>query len=408
MPVGFDHFGTRDSSTGTAVSTNYPYYKYTWTASFEFDGGDTGENEFTDEDAAAITLRTFEMPRWTSDTQVVNVYNHKTLVQTKLNWEPITITFYDQQNDAVEKLVWSFVKGQFDPNDGSKAARKRPLKITVKMHKFSGGDIETADNKTYVLENAYIVDAQHDTLDYSTSDAVLWTVSIRFENLTWSGGFEGEPPTSSAGVPPKPAEPKPPGKIDYTPPFPDIPDASPGLMELEGFTDPYGTTDAAAIMGAVNYNPKGLSKVLDEQRSREKASKQVVPPGGDSEPTYTGYEGGFVPTPPGENAQGFSPSTGTATSTTNTSPDSGSRRVDLPSAQATFTAKTADPSTISSSKTEQISKTPSYWNDTNRVAQEERDRLKAAQTGQTVSQVRDARARNVQALDKAIPDNSWY
>lgn len=404
MPVGIDLFGTRDSSTGSLVSERYPYYKHTWIASFEFDGGNDLVEGFSEEDAASITLRSFEAPRMTIDTQVVNAYNHKTLVQTKLNWEPITITFYDQQNDAVEKLIWSFVKGQFDPTDGSKAPKRLPLKVTIKMHKFSGGDLAAAEpNKTYVLENAYIVDAQHDTLDYSTADAVLWTVSIRFENLTWVGGFEGETETSTAGVPPKPSEPKAPGEINYTPPLPDIPDASPGMLEMMD-----GNTGGEVNYGAVNHNPKGLARVLDEQRSREKASKQVVPPGGDSEPTYTGYEGGFVPTPPGENAQGFSPSTGNATSTTNTGPDLGSRRVDLPSAQSTATSKTADPETISPSKTEQISKQPSYWNQTNRVAQEERDRLKAAQTGQTVSQVRAARARNVQALDKAVPDNTWY
>lgn len=408
MPIAFDYFGTRNSSPGRLVSNQYPYYKYTWVATFEFDKKeDDGSSPIVAEN---ITLKTFELPRWTADTQIVNVYNHKTLVQTKLSWEPITITFYDQQNDEVDRLIWNYVKGQFDPRDGSKAPRIKPLKITVELHKFSEGGISVAENKTYIMEDVYIIDAQHDTLDYSTSDPVLWTISVRFENLTWIGGFEGDAGTSNAGIAAKPLEPltpepgpgsKPPAKIEQTPPSPDIPDASPGMLEMMD-----GNTGGNVNYGAVNHSPKGLARVLDEQRSREKASKQVVPPGGDSEPTYTGYEGGFVPTPPGEGAKGFSPSTGTAKSTTTTGADSGSRRVDTPSAATATGSRNANPESISSSKAEQISK-PNYWNNTNKAAQDERDRIKAAQTGQSVGQVRAARERNARALDKAVPDSSW-
>ena len=320
---------------GLPVSTRHPYYKYTWRATFEFENATGGSDQQPGLDARGrqnaaadprvltkgsegetatsvedITLKTFELPRWTTETQVVNQYNHKTIVQTKLNYEPITISFYDQQNDAVDKLIWDFVKGQFDPNDASKKAGIRPLKVTVSMDKQSaGGDPSQA--KTYTLGSAYIVDAQHDTLDYSTSDVVLWTITLRYETLD-TKDFEGAPPKQAVGIaasqpatPPAAAEttsPTPPAP-PATPAVEPIPDASPSLLDLE-----LGQT------GPINYNPTGLPQVLDQQRSRARPTSQTTPPGpasGDSH-GYTGYESAFIPTVPGLGGSSVgSPSTGT-------------------------------------------------------------------------------------------------
>ncbi len=297
-------FGINDDA-GAQVSTSHPYYKWTWTATFEFDSGasaaDTSQGQ-TAKDVDDITLKTFELPRWTTETQIVNQYNHKTVVQTKLNYEPITISFYDQQNDAVDKLIWDFVKGQFDPNDASKKGEIKPLTVVVKMHRHSAGELESKP-KTYTLGKVYIVDAQHDTLDYSTSDVVLWTITLRYETLE-TEDFAGAPPKQSTGIAAK-ERPKPPEKQApaATPPIEPIPDASPSLLDLE-----LGNT------GTINYNPTGLAQVLDKQRSRARPTKETPPPGplsGDTGYGYTGYESAFIPTVPGLNgADVGSPSTG--------------------------------------------------------------------------------------------------
>lgn len=307
-------FGANNSAPAN-VSINHPYYKYTWTATFELGevkADDLAEQQPGGETATSIadvTLKTFELPRWTTETQIVNQYNHKTIVQTKLNYEPITISFYDQQNDAVDKLIWDFVKGQFDPNDASKKASIRPMTVVVKMHRNSAGVLDS-EPKTYTLGNAYIVDAQHDTLDYSTSDVVLWTITIRYETLE-TKDFKGKPPGQAVGIAAKKEEAKPEAKPEAvatkpapaaTPPIEPIPDASPSLLDLE-----------LGITGPINYNPTGLSQVLDQQRSRDKPKKEKSPPGplsGDGY-GYTGYESAFIGTVPGLNgADVGSPSTG--------------------------------------------------------------------------------------------------
>ena len=202
---GFGQIGNLGGNTSeegpVTVTDRTPYLKYQFIAEVTLDDADrevpAGEDTFEGNDtsredtSSQFTLKTFELPRWTIDSQVINQYNHKSVIQTKMNFEPITISFYDQQNDAVEAFISDVVKGQFDATDGSKNLSHRPMKIKVHMQQTTDGelreDLETKifTGKTYELCNCYIVDAQHDTLDYSTSDVVLWTLSIRYEFMSW-------------------------------------------------------------------------------------------------------------------------------------------------------------------------------------------------------------------------------
>lgn len=400
-------FGIRSNDVEGRVSSRSPYLKYTWVARLEFEDGATGPVDY-----ALITLKTCELPRWTIDTQVVNSYNRKTVVQTRLNFEPITMSLYDQQDDVAESFVWDYVKGQFDPISASKNASTRPLKVTIKMHAHSFGGLDDDVNmlpadddtkeKIYVLRNAYLVDAQHDTLDYSTSDVVLWTITLRYEQIEWVGGFEGEDPVIETGIPKAPQEFSPPAENFQQPlPIEPIPDASPGLLEMEGYGS--GNVD----YGAVNYKPTGLAQVLDERASKEKAAKQIATPGAGSEPTYTGYESAFVPTPPGPEAKGFNASSGTAGAKTNTGADNGQRRTDSSTAEAAASYKNKEPGALGKEKPSgqiQSSSEMSSAQAKRQRNQNFRDELKAKQTNQSVEQVRAARARNIAEIDKRTPD----
>jgi hypothetical protein len=180
------------------LGNGFVYLKYAWSI------------KITDSDlnsAPPLVAKTCELPRFSVETQIVNVYNHKTIVQTKLNYEPITMSFYDQASGAAESMIWNFVKDQFDPTDASKASKFKPLTIEITMKNLSEPG---AAPKVYTLKNAFIVDAQHDTLDYGTSEPVLWTITVRYEDLE-APDFKGPtpmfPPTL---IKPLPKPPKPP------------------------------------------------------------------------------------------------------------------------------------------------------------------------------------------------------
>lgn len=188
------------------LGNGFPYLKFAWEVELALGSGEAKSLRST----GPLVAKTCELPRFSVETQVVNVYNHKTIVQTKMNYEPITMTFYDQTNDVAESLIWEFVNGQFDAPDVTKKNGIMPLTVKITMKNLSG----EGEDKMYTLTNAFIVDAQHDTLDYSTSDPVVWTITLRYEDLNVSGvkGLEFKGPRKGdkgAGIK---ALPKPPSK----------------------------------------------------------------------------------------------------------------------------------------------------------------------------------------------------
>jgi hypothetical protein len=198
------------------LGSGFPYLKFAWQVELALAGNNANGLDST----GPLVAKSCELPRFSVETQVVNVYNHKTIVQTKMNYEPITMTFYDQTNNVAESLIWQFVMGQFDSPDVSKKPGLLPLDVKISMKNLSG-DTDSTD-KVYTLTNAFITDAQHDTLDYSTSDPIVWTITLRYEDLEISGvkdldaagGFKGpRKGDNGSGIP---ALPKPPSKSSVT------------------------------------------------------------------------------------------------------------------------------------------------------------------------------------------------
>lgn len=186
------------------LGNGFPFIKFAWEVELQV-GTDESKGLSS---TGPLIAKTCELPRFSIDSQIVNVYNHKTIVQTKLNYEPITMTFYDQTNGTAESLIWSYIKKQFDSTDGSRKAgvlEDMPLTVTITLKNLSG----EGNDKVYVLKNAYIVDGQHDTLDYSTSDPILWTLTLRYEDLETPEFNEATPGDGGAGIA---ALPKPPSK----------------------------------------------------------------------------------------------------------------------------------------------------------------------------------------------------
>jgi hypothetical protein len=188
------------------LGNGFPYLKFAWQVELSVKGGKANGLDST----GPLVAKSCELPRFSVETQVVNVYNHKTIVQTKMNYEPITMTFYDQTNNVAESLIWQFVLGQFDSTDASKRPGLLPLDVKISMKNLSGD----GEDKVYKLTNAFITDAQHDTLDYSTSDPIVWTITLRYEDLEISGvkDLEFKGPRKGDGGAGIKALPKPPSK----------------------------------------------------------------------------------------------------------------------------------------------------------------------------------------------------
>ena len=155
-------------------------------------------------------VRTVELPKYSIETEVANAYNVRQLIPTKIIFEPISISF----NDTLDNRFQNFIIAYMNIISGSLAEQTKSvrkgfdnfgLKLLandadcpidkIEITRFYGttgrmGTIDESElqNKSMVtLWRPKIVDVQHDTLDYSASEAVTWQLSFRYESVTYSG-----------------------------------------------------------------------------------------------------------------------------------------------------------------------------------------------------------------------------
>ena len=81
-------------------------------------------------------VQSCDLPSFAFDTQTLNQYNRKRIIQTKVNWNPINIRFYDTRDNKFQKVMeeyfkwyykdgrentWSFGSGSWVPDTVAEA-----------------------------------------------------------------------------------------------------------------------------------------------------------------------------------------------------------------------------------------------------------------------------------------------
>ena len=55
-----------------------------------------------------LTVKTIDLPKYTVTNETLNQYNRKRVVQTKINYDPVTITFHDDAGDNVRNMWYNY------------------------------------------------------------------------------------------------------------------------------------------------------------------------------------------------------------------------------------------------------------------------------------------------------------
>lgn len=55
-----------------------------------------------------LTVKTVQLPKYTFDLTTLNQYNRKRLVQTKIKYDPVNITFHDDNQNLMRKMWYSY------------------------------------------------------------------------------------------------------------------------------------------------------------------------------------------------------------------------------------------------------------------------------------------------------------
>ena len=109
--------GLKDYShaSKTFRSNNYeltPRSKYLFHCYFNLNTGEIPAlaNAFQNNDVASIGLmvKTVDLPSYQITNETLNQYNRKRIIQTKINYQPVTITLHDDQSDLIRNLWYNY------------------------------------------------------------------------------------------------------------------------------------------------------------------------------------------------------------------------------------------------------------------------------------------------------------
>jgi len=189
----------------------------------------------------SYVVKTVDLPKYTIATDTLNQYNRKRVIQTKINYEPVTLTFHDDYGDNVRNMWYNYFAYYYkDPNNdylnpnstngsigpvGNRAAgfgynardiyedkrtgnvndwgfigeswNQGPTTASGKPPFFRDIRIYGLDQHKYaeyVLLNPIITNWSHDQYDYTQGSGIMQnSMTIAYETVKYYSGAIGRP-----------------------------------------------------------------------------------------------------------------------------------------------------------------------------------------------------------------------
>ena len=173
--------------------TAIPRNKYSFTVSIDT----------IDKTYEFIRIANVQMPSFTYRTQTVNNYNDKSIVQTGIDYTPITLTAYDTKDAKFEEFLKDYarhyVAGPMNDDDyagwlnSPKGLEPRDTNHYIKRMIIDRVDTKTLSNKIEIF-HPFIANADTDTLDYSDSSPTVFRVSFNYEGYNIFSENSAPPP----------------------------------------------------------------------------------------------------------------------------------------------------------------------------------------------------------------------
>lgn len=155
-----------------------PKLKYRFRTTFENLGVSTPRTELTKQ------VIDFTRPSVTFDDITVELYNSKVRMAGKHTWEDVTVNFRDDAGGNVSKLMGEQLQKQFDFMEQSSASAGIDYKFLTRCEILDGGNgaNEPVVLETWELYGCYLTNVNYNDLNYTESQPVSVTASIRFDN----------------------------------------------------------------------------------------------------------------------------------------------------------------------------------------------------------------------------------
>jgi hypothetical protein len=161
-----------------------------------------------------MLVKAAELPKFTIQTETLNQYNRKKVVQVKLDYTPITIRFHDDNLGVVGQL-WQNYYGYYFGDTTAANIPGAYNRTAMKSSSFIRGRYGLDNNSaipffnditifqlakkawySYRLVNPTITSWNHDSLDSSSSTPGEQSMQLAYESVAYNTGFvsQGNPP----------------------------------------------------------------------------------------------------------------------------------------------------------------------------------------------------------------------
>jgi hypothetical protein len=193
-------------------------------------------------DNLSLAVKTVDLPKYKIDTHTLNQYNRKRVVQTKLNYEPVNVTFQDDGGDNIRNLWYQYYSyyyrdpsQQYVPNIPTTNGSIGQIQQKQNGFSYPTRDIYSAERvgnvndwgfigesyldlanspsgkppffqdieiygfdqhkyARYILVNPIITNWNHDQYDYAQGGGVMQnSMTIAYETVKYYSGALGKP-----------------------------------------------------------------------------------------------------------------------------------------------------------------------------------------------------------------------
>ena len=165
----------------------------------------------THEAEIGVLAKTADLPKFTVDVKNYNAYNRPNLVQTKVKYDPINITFHDDSSDRVREFWYDYYSYYYRDSDYEPAVYSANHKYNNRVAKDWGysplhAQVFPDDNQlikdiqifsfnrkrfsSYTLHNPVITGFRHGNHDHSQGSGTMeHQMTVQYEAVTYQKGF---------------------------------------------------------------------------------------------------------------------------------------------------------------------------------------------------------------------------
>lgn len=158
---------------------------------------------------SGMLVKAAQLPKFTIDNKTYNAYNRPNVVQTKLKYDPVTITFHDDSADIIRYFWWNYVSHYYRDSDHTMQEFSQPTKYTERQSQSWGyGPANYSSNGTvermltairiyslhqrnfteYTLINPTITAFKFGDHASSSTELMETSMSVAYESVLYSYG----------------------------------------------------------------------------------------------------------------------------------------------------------------------------------------------------------------------------